>query len=83
MKKIISVAFVSVLFLINMFAQTKITDERAILLLNYLQYSFQQVTKNPNQIVAEHEFNQIINRINTTTLKEQKMDIEYPFVILT
>lgn len=73
MKKIISVAFVSVLFLINMFAQTKITDERAILLLNYLQYSFQQVTKNPNQIVAEHEFNQIINRINTTTLKEQKI----------
>lgn len=48
-----------------------ISDKRAIILVNYLQYSLAQIKEHPdNKIVANHEFDLIINNINTSTLKD-------------
>ena len=51
----------------------EISDERAIILVNYLQYSLAQIITNPNnRIIASHEFEKL-ELINDSTLKD--MDI--------
>lgn len=58
---------------LHIFAANEISDNRAILLLNYLQYSLLQIENNPNQLVAEHEFSTIINRINPSSLNNDEI----------
>ena len=74
MIKKICLIFICVLILIsNGFTKTEmeISDDRAVMLLNYLQYSLAQIKKNPNKIVAEHEFETIVRYINPTILKDE------------
>lgn len=45
----------------------EISDERAIILVNYLQYSLAQIITNPNnRIIASHEFEKL-ELINDST----------------
>ena len=60
-----------------------ISDQRAIMLMNYLQYSLSQVKKNPNKLVAEHEFDSIINNINQTALKDENIIAAYKDILMT
>ena len=84
MKKLIAIICL-VLMSIAGFAQNlrSISDQRAIMLMNYLQYSLSQVKKNPNKIVAEHEFDSIINNINQTALKDENIIAAYKDILMT
>ena len=84
MKKLVAIICL-VLMSIAGFTQNSraISDQRAIMLMNYLQYSLSQVKKNPNKLVAEHEFDSIINNINQTALKDENIIAAYKDILMT
>ena len=61
--------------------ESVISDEREILLLNYLQYNIYQIKQNPNQIVAEREISTIINRVKPDSLKNDDIIAAYEDLI--
>ena len=60
-----------------------ISDQRAIILMNYLQYSLSQVRQNQSLLVASNEFDAIINNINPTTLKDDQIIEAYNGILST
>ena len=73
MKKKLTISFLVLLLTSLLFGKEihEISDERAIILVNYLQYSLTQIREHPdNKIVADHELNYIIDNINPSTLKD-------------
>lgn len=78
-KKIFLILIYSLILLFEAFSKTKkdISDERAVMLINYLHYSLAQIKANPDKIVAEHEFETIVNNINSTSLKDEDIISAY------
>lgn len=72
-KKIIAITMLLTVVFVNSWTQNarSISDERAIMLINYLQYSLAQVSVNHSAIVAENEFSTLINSINPTGIKDE------------
>ena len=68
-------SIITLLLILPIYAkETKdISDERAIILINYLNYSLSQIITNPdNRLIANHEFEKL-DSINSSIIKDENI----------